>query len=178
MNPIKKFILSLPEEIIWHGGHNENESQISLRAGCLSMIYENGSLRHISAGGTEIIRMIYSAVRDKEWLTINPLISEEKTDVQKDCFSIRYKCNYQAGGINFSAVYYIEGKKDNSLIFRFEGEALNIFEKNRIGFCVLHPIEGTAGEDCIIRHSDFQSENLKFPKLIDPHQQFKDIRSM
>jgi D-apionolactonase len=178
MNPIKEFIASLPEEIIMHGGHNENVSQITLRAGCLSMDYENGSLRHISAGGTEIIRMIYSAVRDKEWLTIIPLISDEEADVKKDCFTIRYKCNYQSGEINFSADYYIEGKKDNSLIFGFEGEALNDFTKNRIGFCVLHPIEGSAGEDCIIQHTNFQSENLKFPKLIDPRQPFKDIRSM
>jgi D-apionolactonase len=178
MNPIKEFISSLPDEIIWHGGHNENASQVKLRAGCLSMFYENGSLRHISTEGTEIIRMIYSAVRDKEWLTINPQITEEEIDVQEHSFSIRYKCIYQSREINFAAVYHIEGKQDNSLIFTFEGEALDIFEKNRIGFCVLHPVEGSSGKECIIQHSNQQFESLEFPGLITPHQPFKDIRSM
>lgn len=178
MNPIKEFISSLSEEIKWHGGHNENASQVSLRAGCLSMIYENGSLRHISSGGTEIIRMIYSAVRDKNWLTINPQITEEEVDVQKNSFKIRYKCNYQSGEINFSAVYHIEGRQDNSLMFMFEGKALNTFEKNRIGFCVLHPIEGSAGKECIIHHSNSRFEYLKFPNLVDPDQPFLDITGM
>lgn len=178
MNPTKEFIPSLSEEIKWHGGHKENALQVRLMAGNLSMVYENGNLRHISSGGSEIIRTIYSAVRDKEWLTINPQITEEKIDVQKNSFTIRYKCNYQSGEIDFSAVYNIEGKDDNSLVFRFEGEALNSFEKNRIGFCVLHPIEGSAGKECIIQHSNYQFEYLKFPSLIDPDQPFKDIRSM
>jgi hypothetical protein len=178
MNPIKEFISSLSEEIKWHGGHNENASQVRLRAGCLSMIYENGSLRHISAGGTEIIRMIYSAVRDKDWLTINPHITEEEIDVQKDSFKIRYTCNYQSGEINFSALYHIAGRQDNSLIFMFEGKALNTFKKNRIGFCVLHPIEGSAGKGCIIQHSNSRFENLTFPNLVDPDQPFLDITGM
>lgn len=178
MNTTRKFISSLSEEIKWHGGHNENASQVRLMAGSLSMVYENGSLRHISSGGSEIIRTIYSAVRDKEWLTINPQITEEKIDVRKNSFTIRYKCNYQSGEINFSAVYNIEGKDDNSLAFSFEGEALNTFEKNRIGFCVLHPIEGSAGKECLIQHSNYEFEYLKFPDLIDPDQPFNDIRSM
>src|SRR5664279_1249410 len=178
MKTTKKIFSSLSEEIKWHGGHNENASQVRVMAGSLSMIYENGNLRHISSGGSEIIRTIYSAVRDKEWLTINPKITEEELDVQKNSFTIRYKCNYQSGEINFSAVYNIEGKDDNSLVFRFEGEALNTFEKNRIGFCVLHPIEGSAGKECIIQHSNYQFESLKFPDLIDPDQPFNDIRSM
>ena len=49
-----------------------------LRSGDIRMLYEAGNLRYISAGGNEIIRMIYFAVRDKEWLTISPDISEEK----------------------------------------------------------------------------------------------------
>ena len=178
MKSVKEIISSLPEEIKWHGGHNENTSQVSLRAGCLSMVYENGSLRHISAGGEELIRMIYSAVRDKEWLTINPQLTEEIIDVQKNSFTIRYKCNYQAGEINFSAVYHIEGKHDNSLIFSFEGETLSTFKKNRIGFCVLHPVEGSSGKGCIIQHSNYQFEALEFPNLINPSQPFYDIRRM
>jgi len=45
----------------------------NLKAGDLSVLYENGTLRYISAGGSELFRMIYPAIRDREWLTITSL---------------------------------------------------------------------------------------------------------
>ncbi len=74
------------------------------------MIYENGNLRYISDGKNEIIRMIYPAVRDREWLTINPEITAETIEVNESSFRIEYKCLYNNGEINFSARYRIEGK--------------------------------------------------------------------
>jgi hypothetical protein len=64
------------------------------------------------------------------------------------------------------------------LIFILEGEAMHTFEKNRIGFCVLQPVEGNSGRRCEIVHSNGQFENLAFPRFISPHQPFMDIRSM
>jgi hypothetical protein len=178
MDSLFEFANSLSNETKWHGNHNDNDGNIILKAGQLSMLYENGNLRYISTGKREIIRMIYPAVRIKGWLTIKPVISEEETDIHPDSFRIRYFCRYVTNDINFSARYTIEGNSDNSLIFKMEGEALNTFEKNRIGLCVLHPIEGCAGENCIITHTDENSETLKFPLLISPHQPFMDIKSM
>ena len=178
MKSVLEYALSLRRETIWHGDHDENDRQVILRAGHLSMVYENGNLRYISLGNREIIRMIYSALRDKEWLTIKPEISDEIFDIQHDSFSIKYNCLYKSGEINFSATYTIEGNADNSLTFTLEGEALHSFDKNRLGFCLLHPIDGFAGENCIIRHSNDELESLKFPQLISPNQPFTDIRSM
>ncbi|MFO7668312.1 MAG: hypothetical protein R6W31_01510, partial [Bacteroidales bacterium] len=46
--------------------------QTKLKAGELDLIYENGAIRRIRLGDTEIIRMIYAAVRDRNWETIEP----------------------------------------------------------------------------------------------------------
>jgi D-apionolactonase len=159
------------------GGHLPKPS-IKLNAGSLSMIYEDGNIRSISAGRNEIIRKIYSAVRDREWLTISPDISDEKIETLPDSFRIEYRCIYNSGEIKFSACYRIEGKPDNSLSFSFDGEALETFDKNRIGFCVLHPIEGYSGKPCNILHSDGNKETLLFPDYISQNQPFFDIRSM
>lgn len=142
------------------------------------MVYENGNLHYISIGNNEVIRMIYSAVRDKDWLTVKPAISGEEFDLHPNSFRIKFSCQYKSGDINFSTRYTIEGYPDNSLIFSFEGEAMNTFEKNRIGFCVLHPVKTCANETCIITHSNDYTETLKFPRFISPHQPFSDIRSM
>ena len=167
----------LEQDQIYCGGHISKPS-VYLRAGSLSMIYENGNLRYISAGKCELIRMIYSAVRDREWLTIFPAITDEKIEAFADSFRIQYTCRYQSGDIDFLSVYSIEGFADNTVVFSFEGEALNTFEKSRIGFCVLHPAEYFAGKQCIIAHSDGTEETLTFPVYISPDQPFLDIRSM
>jgi len=142
------------------------------------MIYENGNIRRITIAKTEIIRMIYSTVRDKEWITILPEISDEIIKSDADSFSLSYKGSYKSGDIDFSVRIQIEGKPDSSIILSFEGEALKNFEKNRIGFCVLHPIEGYTGNECIIIHPDKKSERCRFPSDISPHQPFKEVSSM
>jgi len=178
MSSLYEYSSSLKKKTKWHGDHNHNDHRMNLHAGLLSVFYENGSLRYISMGNNELIRMIYSAVRDKEWLTIYPEISGEEFEQHSDSFRIRYNCKYKSDEINFSARYLIEGHSDNSLIFSFEGEAINTFEKSRIGFCVLHPVEGCSGNPCNITHSDGNSETLAFPVYISPDQPFTDIKSM
>jgi hypothetical protein len=178
MESVKDFASRLTRENKWHGNHNENSRQLILKAGKLSIVYENGYLRYISTGNFELVRMIYSAVRDREWLTIKPVISEEEFDIKPDSFIIKYTAHYLLGEINFLAHYSIAGNADNSLIFTLEGEALGDFEKNRIGFCLLHPVEGFKGENCEIVHTGNITETLAFPFFISPHQPFADIKSM
>ena len=159
-------------------GNCPQKPSLKLKAGDLSMLYEDGSIRYISAGSNEIIRRIYSAVRDKEWLTIKPVITNVWIERHSDSFKIEYNCLYSSEDINFYARYSIVGKPDNTIIFSFEGEALSTFEKNRIGFCVLHPVEGCAGQQCLIIHSAGNSESGIFPLFIDPLQPFLDVQAM
>jgi hypothetical protein len=142
------------------------------------MLYENGAIRYISYGKAELVRQIYSALRDREWLTILPVISDEKIEINPDSFRIKYRSNYLSDDIHFIADYQITGNSDNSLTFSMEGEALTSFEKNRIGICILHPVEPCAGNKCLITHTDNRNESSEFPLYISPSQPFHDIKSM
>jgi len=142
------------------------------------MLYDRGSLRYISAGQNELLRMMYPAVRDRNWETVIPRIIEEKINRLENSFAVRIKCLYEFGMIKFEAEYLIEGHEDNTLILTMNGEALETFEKNRIGFCILHPIEPYAGQNCLIEHHDGTIEQSVFPEDISPHQIFRDIKSM
>ncbi len=119
-----------------------------LRAGSLTCLYLAGALRHISSGETEILRMIYPALRDPDWGTVPGTISDEQIDESRDAFTIRYKCRYREGGIDYLSSVQISGAKDNSLAFSMEGEALSSFRKNRLGLNILHPIRECAGRMC------------------------------
>jgi hypothetical protein len=149
-----------------------------LRSGDISMLYEAGNLRYISAGGYEIIRMIYFALRDKEWLTISPDISEERIRKKRNGFEIGYKAHYKYNDIDFEAGILIVSPSANRLILDMTGIANSTFLKNRIGFCILHPVINCAGHICRITHPDNSSTQGLFPEEISPYQPFKDIRAM
>jgi hypothetical protein len=151
---------------------------ILLHAGKLKMYYDSGSIRYISLGNTETIRMIYSAVRDEYWETIEPLISNERIVTTSHSFDIQYSCRYKRVEIDFEAKYHIRGFQDGSFSFEMQGEAKSDFKKNRIGFCVLHPLNEYAGKPVIIGHPDGTETHSEFPLMISPHQPFKNIRSL
>lgn len=149
-----------------------------LHAGDLNCIYEAGNIRYIKCGNVELIRMIYTAVRDRHWGTIVPEISNEIITENETSFDISYTARYKSGDIHFEASIAISGKKDNKLSFSFEGSALSDFEKNRIGICILHPIPECAGKEVIITQPDEKIYKGIFPELISPHQPFKNIQKM
>ena len=165
-------------EIKYHGKKESLPFQRVLSAGDLKVIYEGGNLRHIAFDGIEVIRMIYAAVRDGTWLTASPEITEEVIEDMANSFKVSYHCRYRLNDIDFKAVYTITGTPKGHITFEMDGEALSTFRKNRIGFCVLHPVEGVAGQDCHIVHPDGREEVQPFPKYIRPDNLFLDIRSM
>lgn len=178
MNLLKEYVEALPEKIKQTGITDEEHDELLLNAGQLRICFSNGALRYISAGNNELLRMIYAAVRDRNWLTVVPLIKDQKIEKNENSCRISFGCIYQNGEINFSADYIIEGREDNSIVFTMEGRALESFEKNRIGLCVLHPLDGCTGINCVIGHSDGSLEQSVFPEEISPHQVFRDIKSM
>lgn len=149
-----------------------------LRAGPLSMKYENGFLRYIRAGETEVLRMIYFAVRNENWDTIEGRISQEEIRKGADSFEIRYEWESINPTCEFGWKCRISGQPDGRIDFEIEGHAHAPFRKNRTGFCVLHPIRECAGQPCEITTSSGERETGTFPQLISPHQPFQNIRAM
>ncbi len=118
MNSVIEYAEKLPERIKQTGRTEEAPVETLLKAGKLNMIYCNGSLRYISAESNELIRMIYAAVRDKDWLTITPVIEKEKIEDAGKLLSNNIKMFVpDQRQLNFSADYLIEGSQDNSYYF-------------------------------------------------------------
>ena len=63
----------------------------TLRAGALSAEFDNGALRYIKIGSTEVIRAIAFLVRDENWGTFTPAVEELKLDHHADGFSVTYR---------------------------------------------------------------------------------------
>ncbi|WP_138484325.1 hypothetical protein [Dyadobacter bucti] len=168
----------LSENTLLYGTDAPLPAQRLLVAGPMTVTYENGALRYLRIGGTEAVRMIYSAVRDQNWDIIEPEIREELIEEREDSFSVKLKVAYEKGNIHFLADYVITGTADGSIRFAMDGECMSAFLKNRIGFCVLHPIASCAGKMCTITEPDGETKQLEFPSLISPRQPFTNIKTM
>lgn len=153
------------------------EKQV-IAAGPLTMDYHEGTIRYIRWGDKEIIRMIFPAVRDHNWNTIEPSFLREEKETSDCSFQIRCSVEYIKGNIHFSANYTITGTRQATITFEMDGEAHSDFLKNRIGICLLHPLTECSGKLCTIIHPDNTEEQLSFPVQISPHQPFRNIASL
>jgi D-apionolactonase len=149
-----------------------------LRAGNINCLYEMGNLRSIRIEAVEILRMIYAAVRDQQWATAPYQITNEKIETTDNTFSISYTAHYELDVIRYKADFEITGTADNTITVSMHGEALSDFKRNRIGLCVLHPVQECAGVEAQVIKPDEISYNAAFPKDISPHQPFLDIAQM
>ena len=150
-----------------------------LRAGKLTAQLAGGNLRAIRYDGVEVLRAISYLVRDRDWGTYDPAVSNLAVTETEAGFSVAYtaRCHGPYGSLlDISAA--IEGTADGRLIFKGAAQSETGFETNRCGFCILHPIVGIAGTPVAVEHVDGAIEDTKLPDLIEPWQPFKDMRAI
>ncbi|MFQ3647381.1 MAG: hypothetical protein SNJ83_00845 [Aggregatilineales bacterium] len=169
--------MTIDDQYLLHGAPLAWEPPMTLDAGPLSLQFEYGVLRYIRLGGVEALRQIYSAVRDHNWGTVPGVLSNLIVTQHDDRFEVTFDCAHQQGEVHFVWRGAITGDADGTLRYHMAGEALSTFRRNRIGFCVLHPMQ-CAGAACRILHTDGTQTDARFPVAIAPHQPFFDIRAV
>lgn len=162
---------------LYYGSEDLLPERIPLRAGPLNLFYERGDLRYIKWDNHEILRRIYVAIRDRNWGTIQPKISDIQMDIQTDSFHIIYQVENKQDEINFAWVGEITGSPQGEIVFHMDGTAQSTFLRNRIGFCVLHPAS-CAGFAARVEHIDGAIEQGSFPELICPDQPVKPFSEL
>lgn len=157
----------LPKRVLYYGKDEALPERIPLRAGPLTLVYEAGDLRYIKLGDHEIIRRIYVAIRDQNWDTILPHFANVEMEIGDDAFRIAYDVENRRGDIDFRWQGEITGEASGVIRFRMDGQAHSTFLRNRIGFCVLHPM-ACAGAAARIEHVDGTVDETPFPTHIAP----------
>ena len=160
------------------GLYNDAVTLKTVRAGKLTAGYEGGGLRYIRAGKQEVLRRVMVAVRDREWKTIPAQLSNETIVVEEDSFRIEFDARHTSSEVDFAWHGCIEGDAHETIRFHMSGAPLRPFWRNRIGWCVLHPIAECAGRSCDVEHTDGARERLQFPEWIAPHQPFLNVRAL
>ncbi len=162
------------------GTKEKAPKRITLKAGALTADFVAGGLRTIRYQGHEVLRAIAYVVRDSDWGTYNPEITDYSLEKSDGAFAITYRGRCASAEPNQTLCYQarITGNAQGTLVFEVLAEPLTPFVTARCGFAVLHPIDGVAGQPAIIEHVDGSQEQATFPDLISPAQPFKDIRAI
>lgn len=158
---------------------NDGSGPLVLQAGSLSMIYDNGMLRSVMFGGVEIVRRFYMALRDEFWNTVPYTIENVNLERSEKGFLLRFMARHEERDVVFSWEGVFEGRNDNSLHLSFDGLAHSTFKRNRIGWCILHPLSLCKGRICRIGKTDGTYEDTAFPGgEIAPWQPFVGMNSI
>ena len=168
----------LPLRTIYYGKDEPLPYRKELRAGPLLLNFEAGDLRYIRLSNREILRRVYVAIRDRNWNTVSSTLSNLQIEHANDSFHITFNVENRRGEIDFFWKGTIIGDAQGTITFIMEGQARSTFLRNRVGFCVLHPMRECAGLPCRVEKVDGTVELGEFPKYISPHQPFIDVRAI
>lgn len=161
-----------------HGTDATSAPPQRLRAGPLTLDYDNGDLRGVKLGECEVIRRIYGAVRDRNWGAVPGVISNLHVESSKAAFRIHYVCEHRQGNIHFVWRAELIGDADGTLQFSFDGRAETTFLRNRVGLCVLHPIRECAGARARALLTDGSERELRFPESIAAEQPIRGFEGL
>jgi D-apionolactonase len=157
---------------------------VPLRAGPISMFYDpaSGFIRHLRLGNREVLRGIYVAVRDHNWGTVPGVLRELRSKFGHDHFELDFEMTHRRDSIHFVWRGTVRGAADGTVRYDLDGEARSAFRRNRIGFCVLHPIRECAGTSARQVRTDGRIIEARFPTTIEPQifgqASFQDLRAL
>lgn len=149
-----------------------------LRAGTMTVDFDNGAVRYIRIGGVEVLRGISFLLRDENWGTLAAELSDLGIEEDGDAFTVTYRARCADAKRELVYDARIEGRADGSLSFEAVAEPKTDVLTNRTGFIVLHPVDGVAGRPARILHVDGREERAAFPEVIDPRCPFRDVRAL
>lgn len=149
-----------------------------LTAGPTSVEFDNGQLRYLKVGGVEVLRAVGFLVRDENWGTYAPAISNLKVDQRADGFAVSFHAVCKRPGQEIAYDASISATKEGNLEFTGIAVPKTDFLTARTGFVVLHPLQGVAGFPVEIEHVDGRKVRDKFPELVNPVQPVLNIRSL
>ncbi len=162
------------------GTEEKSPESIPLKAGALTADLVAGGLRTIRYQGREVLRAIAYVVRDKDWGTFHPAISDFTCDQDGTQFTVTFRARCVNRELSQELEYEtrITGNAKGLITFDVTAEPRTPFLTARCGFAILHPLEGIVGQPAVIEHVDGSREHAAFPDLIAPMQPFKEIRAI
>ncbi len=161
-----------------YGTDEPVQAMRTLTAGPLTCQFDHGALRFIKIYGKESIRNIAFVIRNKDWGTYLPTLSNVLVEQNEDSFIVAFDAVCIDEQQEIFCQSKIIGTADGVLSFTTDYTAVTDFITNRTGFVVLHPLTGVAGHPVTVTRPNGDTEQAEFPELVDPIQPIKNISAL
>jgi len=146
-----------------------------LVAGRLSASFVGTELRDIAIDENAVLDRLYFAVRDPDWVTLPLPIHDVEVRESAEGFRITIDGTCEGAVPLVFTVRY--EATSTSLVAELRYRAMSDCMVNRVGFCLLHPME-FAGTPADIADAAGESVGSTFPDRISASSPFTDITGM
>ncbi len=130
---------------LWYGRDEPPRQKRILTAGPIAVQLDGSDLRYVRLGELEVARRLYVGVRDLNWNTIAGELTNMHIEQGSDSFKVQFEANHRQKDIDFSWKGTMVGSADGTISYEMDGIAQREFRYAKIGICIHHPIQGTAG---------------------------------
>lgn len=137
-----------------------------LKAGPISLKFQDGEVRYLCVGNDEILRRMYFSVRDGGWDTVIPSISDLVVESNTQNFSVSYNALCKSDKLEFSYQVQISGDEHGKIVFRVTGKPQIPSIANRFGICVHIGDDAVCGLPFTTKTEENISKQKFFPQLI------------
>ena len=156
----------------------ETGKAYELHAGPISVTFIDGELRHIKVGDRQIIQRVYFAVRDSNWDTAMPELSQLAVSSSKDAFTVTFQARSTNSVADYSWNARIEGTPAGRLSFTATGSPNRIFSSPRVGINVLFGTPELSGHKYEITDTSGVIQQARFPFNVHPDLITKDFSAL
>lgn len=160
----------IPRDIVLFGSEQYVASRREIRAGPLSAVLQDGVIRYVKFGETEIVRRVYMALRDQNWNTIPTTYSNWNHKIGADSFRISFTGENKIEDINYKWDGSIVGESTGQISYSMNGVVQSGFKKRIIGLCALFPIRECAGRPAMVARGNKDKLSATFPYKISSQQ--------
>jgi len=142
-----------------------------LTAGPLSLELDGDDVRAVSFGGQEVLSRMYVGVRTTDWATVPGRVQDRSVTADGDRVRAEVVTEHHQDDMAVRVRIVLALDPAGELTYGAELTALTPFDYNRMGICVLHPAEQSAGRPYRARGTDGEVSG-HLPSLIAP----QDVR--
>lgn len=155
------------------GGAAQVQPALHFDIGAISFDVDGNGLRSILWGGVEVLKGLSAPVRDKSWGTLEPEKITQDVRCDGDTLRIERTCSYLSKSLNTDLAIVVTAQ--GTIRVTNTATSTKDIEVNRVGFCLLHPVNGVAGTPVEVSHGSGVTRVGHFPTTVEPAQPFTDI---
>ncbi len=161
---------------IEHSAPHDDIGPETYALGPVTVTVDGIDLRDIRWTGVEAYRRIYPVFQDVNWTNRPFAVLDRRIEVSDGRLTMTASGtgSFDASPLTWEVTAVVTSR---SVDYRFVARTDEVFERNRLGLCLLHPMSSSGGA-CRVSHVDGTTTSARFPVQISPHQPFVDITAI